>query len=146
MHKERALGLPVQIWQYATRLGTLLVLGLILVVIPNATPTDQLLFLASNIIGQLHALLVAWFNAKSGLQSLKRVNDLSGTVRTRTDVYARVLRQFRHLENQEWAERAGMLPDTVVWKEWRSQVVVSPGLYCDPKLLYGNISQNKEER
>lgn len=144
LYKERALGLPAPFWQFATRSGTLLVLIFIFVAIPNGTPTDQLLFVVSNILGQINVLLGYWFNARFGLESLERVEDLSGPVRTRTDVYARILRQFQEMKNKEWVEKVGLLPDTSIWKKWRDQVTVSPGLDWDPKSLYNKIFDDEE--
>lgn len=141
IYKDSAMGLPASFWQSTTRLGTLLVLIYIFTVIPNGTPMDQLVFILLNVIGQINALLGHRFNSKFCLGSLQRVHDLSAVVETRTEVYARILRQFKHIEDKSWIDKVGLLPDTPIWQEWRHQVVLKPD--TDPKELYDLLSGAK---
>lgn len=138
-YRPSAIGLPASFWQSATRLGTLLVLLYIFTVIPNGSPMDQLVFIVLNIIGQANALFGHYINSKFCLASLQRVDGRSGVVKTRTDVYARILRQFDHLEDKSWIDKVGLLPDTAVWRQWRDEVVLDQG--TDPKELYASIEE-----
>lgn len=139
VYKDSALGVSASIWQFVTRLGTLFVLIFIFVAIPNGSSADQLMFVVLNVLGQANVLLGYWFTAKACLEHLERVESLSSEVETRTHVYARVLRQFKDIENETWVEKLAFLPDTAAWREWRHQVVMSPGLQADPKELYSRI-------
>lgn len=139
--KESLLGLPTFFWQSATRLGTLLVLVFIFVCIPNGTTADQLLFVALNIIGQGNALFGYWFSARSSLEKFKGVTEHSSFVETRTHVYARLLCQFQHIASNDWVEKAGFLPDTDVWREWKKQLLETPEM--EPRELYRRIESGE---
>ncbi|OAL54568.1 hypothetical protein IQ07DRAFT_583840 [Pyrenochaeta sp. DS3sAY3a] len=136
-YRQSAMGLPASFWQSTTRLGTLLVLLYIFTVIPNGSPMDQLVFIVLNIIGQANALFGHHINSQFCLASLQKTDDLSGVVRTRKDVYARILRQFEHIEDKSWIDKVGLLPDTPVWRQWRDDVVLYQD--TDPKQLYTSI-------
>lgn len=128
------LGISASVWQSATRLGTLLVLVFIFVSIPNGTAADQLVFISLNIIGQGNALFGYWFSAKSSLELFQRVENHSAFVKTRTHAYAQLLCQFQDIKSDDWVEKAGFLPDTKVWTEWRKQILERPEM--DPRDLY----------
>lgn len=141
VYVDRKLCLSATVWQSATRIGTLLVLMFIFVSISNGSTIDQLLFIVSNILGQVNVLLGYCFSAKSCLQLLERVEEHSAIVETRTHVYARLLRQFKDIRANDWVEKTGLLPNTPAWKIWRQQVIEGPDKY--PKELYNWILEEK---
>jgi len=140
IYKDRAFGLPKSFWQSTTRVMTLLVLIFIFTTIPNGSPMDQLMFVVLNVVGQANVVLGHWLNSKFCLSSFYKVKEESAAVETRTEVYARILRQFKEVGNNDWIDKVALLPNTPIWREWAKKVVEKRDK--DPKSLYDEISDN----
>lgn len=110
-------------------LGSLLALLLVFIAIPNGSSTDQIAFVALNLLGQANVKVGQRLNANSCLTSLKKVAD--EPAETRTHVYGFLLRRFG---NGKWVDDMNLLPKTDVWGQWRQQVINNETR--DAKVLY----------
>jgi len=130
--------------QGLTRFGTLLALATVFVTVPNGSTVDQLIFVIFNIFGQANVLMGRWLSARRclGTGVFVKEETASRSVTTRTEVYGYLLRQFRHLRNDEgWVDKAGLLPKTDVWDEWKVRVVEEVNV--NPKVLYNRILRER---
>ncbi|KAK8017007.1 hypothetical protein PG993_015196 [Apiospora rasikravindrae] len=125
-------------WQMFTKVGTLLVIFLSFSTIPNGSTMDQVVFILLNLLGQANTLLGLWLNGRSCLDSLE---ELPGGkhVKNRTATYASLILFFKDVQDRNWTEKAGLLPQTPVWTEWRDRIVREPD--ADPKALYNEINE-----
>ncbi|KAG4431449.1 hypothetical protein IFR05_013061 [Cadophora sp. M221] len=121
------------------RIGSLALLLYILVVIPNGTMIDQVVFILLNTMGQVNVMLGQNLSAKACIGQLELVEEK--VVPTRTHVYAYLLRRFG---NGNWVEKADLLPQTDVWMKWRDAVISNPSR--DPKELYGICMEDESAR
>jgi hypothetical protein len=112
------------------RIGSLALLLYLLIVIPNGTTIDQVVFIILNTMGQVNVMLGQNLNAKACFGQLELVEERK--MPTRTHVYAYLLRRFG---NGSWVEKADLLPKTEVWMRWRD--AVTSNLAVDPKEQYG---------
>lgn len=110
-------------------LGSLLALLLVFIAIPNGSSTDQIAFVALNLLGQANVKVGQRINANSCLTSLEKIADEEA--RTRTHVYGFLLRRFG---NGKWVDDMSLLPKTEVWDDWRQRVVKDQTR--DAKMLY----------
>jgi hypothetical protein len=74
------------------RIGSFALLLYLLVVIPNGTTLDQVVFIMLNTMGQVNDMLGQNFNAKACFRQLELVEER--VMPTRTHVYAYLLRRF----------------------------------------------------
>ncbi|KAL9109506.1 MAG: hypothetical protein Q9227_005841 [Pyrenula ochraceoflavens] len=110
-------------------LGSLLALLCVFITIPNGSSTDQIAFVALNLLGQANVKVGQRLNANSCLTSLEKVVD--EPAETRTHVYGFLLRRFG---NGKWVDDMSLLPKTEIWAEWRQRVVKNETR--DAKILY----------
>ncbi|KAK7961688.1 uncharacterized protein PG986_002513 [Apiospora aurea] len=102
---------------------------------------DQVVFILLNLLGQANTLLGLWLNGRSCLDSLEELP--GGThVKTRTATYASLILFFRDVQDKSWTDKAGLLPQTPVWTEWRDRIVREPD--ADPKALYNTINEEHQ--
>jgi hypothetical protein len=121
------------------RIGSLAVLLYLLIVIPNGTTIDQVVFIMLNTMGQVNVMLGQNLNAKACFGELELVEEKK--MPTRTHVYAYLLRRFG---NGSWIEKADLLPQTEVWMRWRD--AVTSNLIIDPKEQYGICMEDESVR
>ncbi|KAK7987061.1 hypothetical protein PG996_006333 [Apiospora saccharicola] len=126
------------IWQMFTKIGTFMAILVSFSTIPNGSTMDQVVFILLNMLGQANTLLGLWLNGRSCLDALEEL-PCGRQVRTRTATYAALVRFFKDVKDQSWTEKAGLLPQTPVWKEWRDRVAREPD--ADPKALYNEINE-----
>jgi hypothetical protein len=126
---EQKKGEIVELICLGMRVGSLVLLLYLLVVIPNGTTSDQVVFIFLNTMGQLNVILGQNLNARACFEELELVEDK--VMPTRTHVYAYLLRKFG---NGRWVDKAGLLPQTEEWTAWRD--AVTRNLSMDPKLQY----------
>ncbi|KAK6081238.1 hypothetical protein SCUP234_04891 [Seiridium cupressi] len=131
-------------WQAFTRGGTLLVMMLVFCTIPNGSTMDQVVFILFNVLGQANTLLGLWLNGKSYLEPLEKLPNSREDVPTRTDVYASLIRFFEYIEDKEWINKAGLLPQKDQWLEWKDRITSEPN--ADPKTLYNAIDDAYKSR
>lgn len=120
--------------QWFLRLGSLCVLLYTFVTIPNGTTWDQVAFILLNILGQVNVMAGQWLNAEGCLRALERVENKEVEVRSRTDVWAFLIREFG---NGDWIDKADLLPSTEIWRRWRARI--GDQRKTDPKSLYDQI-------
>jgi hypothetical protein len=121
-----------------SRLGSSMMLLFIFTTIPNGNTTDQIAFALLNVLGQLNVLVGREINAHCQLDNLELVEKIP--VENTTSVYAVLLRRFsKDGKDTEWAEKAGLLPQTDIWDKWCEQVVQN--LDEDPKQLYNRLAE-----
>lgn len=135
--KDGPLARRLSVWQWIVRGGTLLILTTVFLTIPNGTSMDQLLFILINVLAQSNTLIGRWLNANHAIRQLDCPLTEQKDPITRTHVYAEILRQFRHIEDRSWVEKAALLPQTPVWTQWRDQIL--DGYDGDAKELYDNL-------
>ncbi|KAF3405486.1 hypothetical protein DPV78_002695 [Talaromyces pinophilus] len=129
--------IPARYCQWFTRVGTMAVVLFIFSTVPNGSTMDQLAFIALNITGQFNTLIGLRLNARCCLSRLIVVES-QADVPYRTNVYGNIIRKFSHLEDFTWLDKAGLIPDTPLWLEWRTEFVKDPKQ--DPKQLYNRLS------
>jgi hypothetical protein len=135
-YRSDPLGVPTSVWQGFTRMCSLIVLLFIFSAVPNGSTLDQVAFILLNAVAQLNVLVGQRLNSRCVLSRLAKVEDTRE--KTRTHVYAKLIRRFRDAETEkQWVEASGMLPQTEVWKTWKERVVHNVE---DPKALYRQIS------
>lgn len=110
-------------------LGSLLALLLVFIAIPNGSSTDQIAFVALNLLGQANVKVGQRLNANSCLTRLEKVADEPAA--TRTHVYAFLLRRFG---SGPWVDDMNLLPKTEAWNQWRQRVTKEETR--DAKILY----------
>lgn len=131
---EQRDGSGVDLVCWCMRLGSLAILLLVLIVIPNGTTWDQVAFILLNTMGQLNVMLGQKLNARACFEELEMIEDIE--VPTRTHVYAYLLRKFG---NGDWVDKAGLLPHTQAWTTWRDGITRDHN--TDPKQLYGRCAE-----
>jgi hypothetical protein len=138
LYKDRP-GIPSSVWQGFTRLGSFLVLLFIFSAILNGSTVDQVAFILLNGMAQMNVLVSQQLNSQRCLSKLRKLEDTQE--KTRTHIYARLLRRFRNAEQKKkWVGASGLLPKTDIWDKWRVQVVLDN--QKDPKELYKEISDS----
>ena len=142
-------GIPNRLIQHFIRIGTIFVLLLVFVTVPNGSTTDQLIFILLNILSQVNVFFGLELNAICCLRELKGKPPNPNTApaptnrppilsNNRTQIYGNLLRYFSPLwVDSEWVKKTGILPQTKVWNMWAMKVVHTTG---DPKDLYKKIS------
>ncbi|RDW74189.1 hypothetical protein BP5796_07631 [Coleophoma crateriformis] len=124
--------------QIFIRIGTILVLLLVFVTVPNGSTTDQLVFILLNILGQANVFLGIRLNARSckgQLDEQTALNDKKGVVKYRTQVYGYLIREFDGKDaDPGWIDKSEMLPKTNVWEEFQTAVIKDK--VTDPKVIY----------
>jgi hypothetical protein len=93
----KTFGIDNKYIQRFTRLGTLFVLILVFITLPNGSTTDQLAFIFVNLSGQANTFLGLHFNAKSHKETFEEAREI--LVEYRTQVYGYVVRHFKHLKD-----------------------------------------------
>lgn len=116
------------------RFMTLLVLVLIFSTVPNGSTMDQLSFVLLNVFGQVNTLLRNLLSAKRCMERLKRCPISREDIVSRTQIYAELIKYFKGEGDPNWVEKAGLLPNTEVWMDWKRRVVEN--VNSDPKELY----------
>ncbi|CAI9637427.1 unnamed protein product [Alternaria burnsii] len=144
VYRENPLGIPASVWQFFTRMGSLMVLLSFLTSIPNGSTADQVAFVLLNILAQANVLIGQWANSRCVLSKLSKIESINDPQNlTRTHIYAKLIRQFRQAEDvHEWVEASNMLPRTEVWDRWKVQI--KEDAQKDPKKLYREISNDLE--
>lgn len=126
------------------QLGSLCVILFIFASIPNGTTWDQIAFIALNVLGQFNVVVGQRVNAYycAVFQSAPEQK----TAETRTDIYAFLLRRFG---NGEWVGKAGLIPQTEVWRQWRHVIDKDPNKHNDralnPRQVYRQIKAKVED-
>jgi hypothetical protein len=142
VYRERPLGIPASVWQFFTRMGSLMVLLSFLTSIPNGSTVDQVAFVLLNIVAQCNVLVGQWANSQCVLSKLSKteyINDPRNV--TRTHIYAKLIRRFCQAEDDyQWIEASNILPKTEVWDKWKVQI--KQDAQKDPKKLYRDISND----
>jgi hypothetical protein len=142
VYREHPLGIPASVWQFFTRMGSLIVLLSFLTSIPNGSTADQVAFVILNIVAQSNVLVGQWANSQCVLSKLTKteyINDPRNV--TRTHIYAKLIRRFCQAEDDyQWVEASNMLPKTEVWDKWKVQI--KEDARKDPKKLYREISND----
>ncbi|CAN9079722.1 unnamed protein product [Alternaria alternata] len=142
VYRESPLGISASVWQFFTRMGSLMVLLSFLTSIPNGSTADQVAFVILNIVAQANVLVGQWANSQcvlSRLSMIENINDAQNV--TRTHIYAKLIRRFcRAGDDHEWVEASNMLPKTDVWDKWKVQI--KKDAQKDPKKLYREISND----
>jgi len=147
--------IPNRLIQHFIRTGTICVLVLVFVTVPNGSTTDQLIFVLLNILGQANVFFGLELNAICCLRELKELRELReqppspvvdlvpGTQAEifsgdRTQIYGNLLRYFHALGgvDSEWVEKTGILPQTSVWTDWAKEVAPTTE---DPKEIYKRL-------
>ncbi|KAK8064466.1 hypothetical protein PG994_007104 [Apiospora phragmitis] len=85
-----------------------------------------------------NTLLGLWLNGRSCLDALEELPG-SKQVKTRTATYASLILFFKDVEDRNWTDKAGLLPQSDVWTEWRDRIIREPN--ADPKALYNEINE-----
>ncbi|KAK8121752.1 hypothetical protein PG984_010422 [Apiospora sp. TS-2023a] len=98
----------------------------------------QVVSILLNMLGQANTLLGLWLSGRSCLDALEEL-PCDQQVKIRTATYAALVRFFKDVKDQKWTDKAGLLPQTPVWKDWRDRVVREPD--ADPKALYNEINE-----
>ncbi|KAF3015239.1 hypothetical protein E8E14_000113 [Neopestalotiopsis sp. 37M] len=124
-------------WQAFTYCGTLLVILLSFSTIPNGSTSDQVIFVVLNVLGQANTLMGLWLSGSSYLKALEKLPQSEENLTSRTHLYASLIRYFKDIEDQTWIEKAGLLPQTDLWSEWKDRIINEPD--ADPKVLYNMI-------
>lgn len=119
------------------RASTIVVLLLIFSTVPNGSTIDQAMFVALNVLGQANTMLGSWLNAQCCLDTLERRIGIDGGVAMRTQLNARLIRDFHGRGEKNWIEKAQLLPQTHVWMQWSKDLVDNK--LADPKRLYNQI-------
>lgn len=130
--------MKTSLWQVFTKIGTFVVILVSFSTIPNGSTMDQVVFILLNMLGQANTLLGLWLNGRSCLDALGEL-PCGKQVRTWTATYAALVRFFKDVKDQNWTDKAGLLPETAVWAEWRDRIVQEPDV--DPKALYNAINE-----
>ncbi|KAF2099284.1 hypothetical protein NA57DRAFT_55257 [Rhizodiscina lignyota] len=117
--------------------GSFIALLIVFIAIPNGSSTDQLAFVALNLLGQANVMIGQRLNAGSCLTKLEKAND--EPAQTRTHVYGFLLRRFG---NGKWVDDMHLVPKTEIWQMWRQRVIKEDTR--DPKQLYEEILEETE--
>lgn len=159
----RTYGMRNRHLQALTRVGTILVLLLVFITVPNGSTTDQLVFVLLNILAQFNVFLGLHLNSKACIEQLepdppnpetaKQETSKQETsnhespngeipkqqIPTRTHIWAYIIRHFkgRYGVDDNWIEKSRMLPDTNVWEAWKTKVQID--VVTDPKDLYEKL-------
>jgi hypothetical protein len=137
-YRSKPWGVPASLWQCFTRMCSLAVLLFIFSAVPNGSTVDQVAFIILNAVAQLNVLVGQRLNSQCMLSRLVKVEETRQ--KTRTHVYAKLIRRFRDAETEkQWVDASGLLPKTDVWNAWKDRVVNNVE---DPKELYREISND----
>jgi hypothetical protein len=135
-YRSEPWGVPACVWQGFTRMCSLMVLLFIFLAVSNGSTVDRVAFVVLNAAAQLNVLVGQRLNSKCVLSRLVKVEQTKE--KTRTHVYAKLIRRFRDAETEkQWVDAADMLPKTEVWNAWKDRVVNNDE---DPKDLYREVS------
>jgi hypothetical protein len=125
-------------FQRFTLIGTILVLVLIFLTLPNGSTTDQIAFILLNLLGQFNLHLGLRLNALHCRRNFVRTRQLLASVPTRTHVWAFLIQHFKDLNvDSTWVDNIGLLPKTPIWNKWK--VKVEEDRKSDPKELWERI-------
>ena len=145
VYRESPLGISALVWQFFTRMGSLMVLLSFLTSIHNGSTADQVAFVILNIVAQANVLIGQWANSQCVLSKLSMIESISDPQNvTGTHIYAKLIRRFRQTGDvHEWVEASNILPRTEVWNRWKVQIKEDD--QKDPKKLYREISNDLED-
>lgn len=136
----RTFGFKNRHLQHFIRMGTIMVLLLVFVSVPNGSTTDQMVFVLLNILAQLNVFLSSHLNSKACIEELQLDNESEDEdALTRTHIWAYIIRHFHNRPgvDPDWIEKSRMLPDTPIWKQWREDILIHES--DDPKELYDDL-------
>ena len=136
LYESRIPG-TTQLFQGFTRFTSLLVLLFVFSTLPNGHTMDQLAFIILNAMAQVNALLEQWLNSVSCMSELHFEKTSSCKVVTRTDVYGRLIREFKDVNDGEWITALDLLPKTKKWGVWKTKFL--DDVDQDPKDLYNRL-------
>jgi hypothetical protein len=139
----RTMGFGNEHYQRLTLIGTILVLVLIFLTLPNGSTTDQIAFILLNLLGQFNLHLGLRLNALLCKRSFERTIQLQASVPTRTHVLGLLIRYFSGKEgvDSKWFDKVDLLPKTSIWDTWKVDVAVDRK--SDPKELWEKIKNSK---
>lgn len=165
-YEQTLAGMPERAWHHFIRLGTILVLTLIFCTLPNGSTTDQLAFVLLNVLGQMNVFLGLYLSVQTCLEKWL-IRDIipkddsevekfpkacpqdwwtrTRNVKTRTDVYAKVIRYFMKFDEVkagDWIDVSRMLPNTSVWDNWKRAILDPSNANEDAKALYSQAAAN----
>ena len=135
-YKSRIPG-TTQLFQGFTRFTSLLVLLFVFSTLPNGHTMDQLAFIILNAMAQVNVLLGQWLNSVSCMSELHFEETSSCKVVTRTDVYGRLIKEFKDVNDGEWITALDLLPKTRKWSDWKTKFL--DDVDQDPKDLYNSL-------
>jgi len=140
-YQKATLGVPAGVWQFFTRMGSLLMLLFIFSSIPNGSTMDQVAFIILNGLAQINVLVGQRLNSACCMSELELVE--KETPKTRTDIYGFLVRRFKGLEAQKaWIDASGLLPNTDEWKKWKVQALLDDGR--DVNDIYEDIAKKPQ--
>jgi hypothetical protein len=126
------------ILQGFTRFTSLAVLLFIFSTLPNGHTMDQLAFIVLNAMAQINALLGQWLNSLSYISQLDLDTSKSCKVRTRTEVWGKLIKEFKAVNEQnDWINALDLLPKTDKWQTWKAELLKN--VDQDPKALYNSL-------
>jgi hypothetical protein len=124
--------------QGVTRFTSLLVLLFIFSTLPNGHTMDQLSFILLNVVAQINVVFGQRLNSLSYIAQLGWDKNNSCKVRTRTEVWGKLIREFKTVhEKNGWIDAMDLLPRTEKWKTWKLEFLKDPNQ--DPKVLYNRL-------
>lgn len=134
-------------WHALIRFGTGAVLLMVFTTIPNASTTDQMVFVLFNILGQANVFVGLQMCFTKHMEDLQEAETRTD-VQNRTQIWGSFVRHFRDTKagvgvDSGWVEKSDILPRTSVWKEWNARL---PDWKEDPYALYQQLATEDRNR
>lgn len=109
---------PWATWlHWFSRFGTICLLMLVFITVPNGTTQDQIIFIAFNILGQINCWVGQRLHSRHTFKRLELVREV--VVPSRTHVYAILIKAFG---NGKWVDAVDLLPKGESWNLWRGRI------------------------